>query len=153
MTRLYLKLFLLIAWGISSTALSLDTESKTAIIHALQKWSEDFNAKNIEATCGLFAPDLIVSYPGTADRNYAEMCRHLTAILTDIDKRFHYEAPRIEQILIEGDLAVVRLTWILTISSHNPPKKIETLKEKGLDIFKRQRDGHWKISISYAYPE
>ena len=100
---------------------------------------------------GYLLPILVASYPGTKDRNYREMCRSLDASLTGADKIFRYETPEIEQILIDGDLAVVRLVWTLKISFKNRTDT-ETIKEKGLDIFKRQPDGSWKIAISYAYP-
>lgn len=144
--------FMLCFRGIFS--LENDGESKTRleINHLLQRWPLDFNAKNIQGVCGLFAHDLIASYPGTLDKNYTEMCRQLTASLTDLERIFHYEAPQIEQILIQGNLAVVRLVWILRISYKNR-SDVDLIKEKGLDVFKRQADGSWKIAISYAYPE
>lgn len=131
---------------------TVDAKSRQEILNLLQKWPQDFNAKNIEATCGLFAPDLIASYPETADKNYQEMCRFLKAALTDSNKIFTYEAPNIEQIIIRGDIAVVRLIWQLKISYKNQ-LNTELIKEKGLDVFKRQKDGSWKIAISYAFPE
>lgn len=116
--------------------------SEQEINHLLQKWPQDFNAKNLEATCNLFSPDLIASYPGTPDRNYEAMCQTLK---NAFEKTLTYEAPIIEQIIIEGDLAVVRLIWTLKANE-------ESVQEKGLDVFKRQKDGSWKIIISYAYP-
>lgn len=127
------------------------SKARKEIVDRLQKWPEDFNAKNIKEVCGLFASDLIASYPGTADRNYEEMCRNLTATLTNSDKIFRYEAPKIEQIIIEGNMAVVRLIWTLRTATKNG-SETELIKEKGLDVFKRQADGTWKIAISYAYP-
>lgn len=126
--------------------------SQKEIVDLLQKWSNDFNAKNIQGVCGLFAPDLIASYPGGKDRNYEEMCLYLSKALADPEKTFTYEPPEIEQIIIEGDLAVVRLVWLLQIS-YKHRSDIEVIKEKGIDVFKRQKDGSWKIAISYAYPE
>lgn len=128
-----------------------ELNAQTAIVERLNKWPQDFNSKNLRGVCDLFAPDLVASYPGTKDRNYEEMCRQLTSALTDPEKILHYDAPNIEQIIIEGDLAVVRLIWTLKSSSKNKPE-VETIKEKGLDLFKRQKDGSWKIVISYAYP-
>ncbi len=129
-----------------------ESKSRSEIVNRLQKWPQDFNAKNIQEVCGLFASDLIASYPGTKDRNYEDMCRHLTGVLTDANKTFRYEAPKIEQILINDDLAVVRLVWTLKVSDKNRADT-ELIQEHGLDVFKRQKDGSWKIAISYAYPE
>ena len=130
---------------------AVDAKSRQEILHLLQKWPQDFNAKNIEAVCGLFAPDLIASYPGTSDKNYQEMCRFLKAALTDQTKEFSYEVPKIEQMIIQGDIGIIRLVWTLKVSSKNQ-ENTELTREKGLDVFKRQEDGSWKILISYAYP-
>lgn len=116
--------------------------SEQEITRLLEKWPQDFNAKNLEAACNLFAPDLIASYPGTPDRNYEGMCHTLKNAFY---KNLTYEAPNIEQIIIQGDIAVVRLIWTLKTNEGSE-------QEKGLDVFKRQKDGTWKIAISYAYP-
>ncbi len=117
-------------------------DSRQEIVRLLQKWSHDFNEKNIEAACALFAPELIASYPGSPDRNHDEMCETLKkASISNMS----YDVPTIEQILIQEDLAVVRLVWTLKTPT-------ETIREKGIDVFKRQKDGSWKIIISYAYP-
>jgi len=54
-------------------------------------------------------------------------------------------------MLVSGDLAVVRLVWTLSITDRNVPAGL-TIKEKGIDVFTRQKDGAWKLSISHAYP-
>lgn len=134
-------------YSIENTA---DTKSRQEILNLLQKWTQDFNAKNLEATCGLFAPDLVASYPGSADKKYVEMCSSLKTALSDPDKTYSYEAPKIEQILIQGDIAIVRLIWKLKIA-YSDKLEAEVIQEKGLDVFKRQKDGSWKIAISFAY--
>jgi ketosteroid isomerase-like protein len=146
----FLIIFIFSCSNAYSSESAIDAKSRQEIVRLLQKWPQDYNAKNIEATCGLFAPDLIASYPGTSDRNYQEMCSSLKAVLTDSNKTSSYEAPHIEQIIIQGDISVVRLIWNLKISYKNQ-MNTELIKEKGLDVFKRQKDGSWKIAISYAY--
>lgn len=117
----------------------------------LEKWSLDFNAKNIEAVCGLFATDVVATYPGTKDKNFAEMCLHLTQVMKNPDITYKYAAPKVEQVIVEGDLAIVRLIWTLNTTNKNNPKN-EIVHEKGLDVFRRQSNGSWKIVISYAFP-
>lgn len=129
-----------------------ESNAPSEILSLLKKWPQDFNSKNIQGVCDLFAPDLVATYPGTKDRNFSEMCHHLTNALTSSQKRYHYDEPEIEQILVSQELAVVRLIWTLNV--YDLAKRENTLiKERGLDVFKRQNDGKWKISISYAYPE
>lgn len=121
------------------------------IIQALEQWPKDFNSKNIRGACGLFAPDLIASYPGTSDRNYSQMCEKLTQSMADSNTSFQYDAPEIEQIIIKDNIAVVRLIWTSRITDKNQAAPL-VIREKGLDIFQKQSDGAWKIRISYAYP-
>lgn len=122
--------------------------SETEIVQKLEKWPEYFNSKNLEKTCDLFAYDLIATYPGAPDRNYTEMCSHFRYIFGRIGIEYSYDKPKIEQVIVQDDLAIVRLTWTLTtISNH----QVEQLQEKGIDVFKKQADGSWRIIISYAY--
>jgi ketosteroid isomerase-like protein len=152
----FFKLFisielLLFPWDVSALENNVELNTHKEIIHRLQKWPQDFDAKNIQEVCGLFAPDLIATYPGSFDKNYEEMCTHFTKIFTNSDQTLHYEPPEIEQVIIEGNLAVVRLIWTLKVSQKNQ-SGIEMIRERGLDVFRRQPDGSWKIAISYAYP-
>lgn len=133
------------------TASASTDESRIQIIHALEQWAKDFNAQNQQAVCGLFSPDLIASYPGIKDRNYDQMCETLTQSMHHPSKIFRYEAPKIEQMIIDDDLAVVRLIWTLKVLEKNQTTPV-IIREKGLDVFKKQSNGHWKIVISYAYP-
>lgn len=116
----------------------------------LEQWPKDFNAKNVDPVCSLFAPDLIASYPGTKDVDYEQMCGRLRAAMNEKNRQFHYDLPEIEQILVMGDWAVVRLIWTLTIDVKKPIER-QVIREKGLDVFKKQSDGSWKIAISFAY--
>jgi steroid delta-isomerase len=69
--------------------------------------------------------------------------------LADEAKRFTYSVD-IRDIIVEGNLAAVRLIWTLTIA---PPIDVTSV-EHGLDIFRRQPDGTWKIVrfITYDAP-
>jgi steroid delta-isomerase len=51
-------------------------------------------------------------------------------------------------VIVAGDLAVVRLTWTLTVSVDGAT---ETTEEEGIDIFRRQPDGRWSIARYIAF--
>ncbi|HEV8714641.1 MAG TPA: DUF4440 domain-containing protein [Candidatus Binatia bacterium] len=142
----------LIACGTPAPSVSPEASAPIEIRTALEKWPRDFNAKDAPWVCGLFALDLVASYPGQPDKNYEAMCQQLTAAVENLAKTFRYDAPQIEEILVSGDLAVVRLVWTLTITDPNMPGGL-IVKERGIDVFKRQKEGTWKISISHAYPD
>ncbi len=126
-----------------------DTPAQAAIRAALTQWMADFNAGNGAKVCGLFAHDLIAQYRGQPERGYEELCDLLKRSLDDRSKTYTY-ALAVKEILVAGDLAVVRLTWTLTLRGKDGAG--ETVSEEpGIDIFRRQDDGGWKISRYLAY--
>jgi steroid delta-isomerase len=69
--------------------------------------------------------------------------------LSDPNKSYHYDL-EIKEILVSGDLAVVRLVWTLKLRSKSGGPE-QVTREPGMDIFRRQADGSWKISRYMAY--
>ncbi len=126
-----------------------DTPDQAAIRRALTQWMEDFNAGRADKVCALFAPDLIAQYRGQPERGYEQLCELLKRSLADRAKSYRY-ALAIKEILVEGDLAAVRLTWTLTVRGKDAADATAA-EEPGLDIFRRQADGSWKISRYLAY--
>jgi ketosteroid isomerase-like protein len=56
----------------------------------------------------------------------------------------------IKEILVSGDLTAVRLVRTLKITNIESGVQAVT-KETGMDIFRRQPDGNWKIFRCIAY--
>lgn len=121
-----------------------------AIRDALEQWPRDFSAKNTDAVCGLFAPNTIVIYPGTPDRTYDDMCTQFRTIFSG-EKQFTYSPPEIAEIVVDSDVAAVRLIWRLEVRDA-AGAVLERTAENGVDVFERQPDGSWKIRISHAFP-
>ena len=125
---------------------------RAAIEAALRQWPNDFNAENLPGVCGLFADDVVLVYPGSPDRNHQEFCNQMQTLFDDPAKKFSYDPPKIEEVLVDGDLATVRLMWKLTIRDTSG-KVLEIIDENGLDVFRRQPDGSWKIHVSHAFTQ
>jgi steroid delta-isomerase len=138
----------LVLAAVASPASAQPVVPETAIRETLQKWTADFNARDSSHICDLFAPDLRYDYRGFPERDYETLCSVLRRSLRDTTKTFAY-ALDIREIIVSGDLAVVRLVWTLKVSSGGAAT-IET-KEPGLDVFRRQPDGSWKIVRYVAY--
>lgn len=126
--------------------------AKEQIRRALEAWPKAVNAKDKQGTYSLFAADLVASFPGQPDRDYEAMCKHLAASLDHPTKTFRYDAPDIKEIIVSGDLAVVRLIWTLHVIDQKTKDEV-IAREIGVDVFKRQKDGSWRISISHAFPD
>ncbi len=119
---------------------------------ALTKWTQDFNAGNADAVCPLFSQELRYDFRGYPERGYADICSRLKRSLADESKRYAY-ALDIREILVEGDIAVVRLVWTLTVTL--PGGQTVTSVEPGMDVFRKEPDGSWKIIryLAYEAPE
>ena len=122
--------------------------ARNQIRAALEKWTRDFNAGNASQVCSLFAPDLISNFQGIPESNFETLCARLKRSVADPTKRYHYDLD-LKEIIVSGDLAAVRL--VSTLKVHLKDGTEETSEEPGLDIFRRQSDGSWKISRYMAY--
>ncbi|WP_428030885.1 YybH family protein [Ancylobacter sp.] len=113
----------------------------------LAAWTHAFNSGDVASACDLFSRTLVSDYRGQGEADYATRCALIEKALSDSARRFHYAAD-IKEVIVEGDLAVVRLTWTLTIS----PGDVKSV-EPGMDVFRKEGDGKWRIVRYMAYEE
>lgn len=142
---------LALAGIITSAVAQSGGSAESEIRGALDKWTRDFNAGRAREICNIFSPDLRYDYRGYPERGFNEICVLLQRSLGDRSQRYSYEL-RIKEILVSGDLAVVRLVWTLTRTSTTSGETL-TAREPGTDIFRRQPDGSWKIIRYMAYED
>jgi ketosteroid isomerase-like protein len=138
---------LLVALAAPASA-QTDAAAETAIRTALATWTRDFNARDGSRICDLFARDLRYDYRGFPERDYDTLCGLLRRSLADETKRFTY-ALNIREVIVSGEIAIVRLVWTLKVTT--PGAAAAESKEPGLDVFRRQSDGSWKIVRYIAY--
>jgi len=141
-------------WSSAAVAVALCSPAAAGpsddIRAALDSWTKAFNSRDAGHVCDLFARDLVAAYQGQPERNYDAICALLSSSLRDREKSYHYSLD-LKEILVSGDLAAVRLVWTLTVARQEGGV-IETIEEPGLDIFRRQPDGSWKIARYLAFP-
>jgi ketosteroid isomerase-like protein len=126
------------------------TEPGEAIRNAIADWTKAFNSHEAGRVCALFSRDLVADYQGQPERSYEELCRLLSDSLKDPEKSYRYAAD-VREVLVSGRLAVVRLVWTLHVSRKDG-RPVETVKEPGIDVFRLEPDGSWKIFRYLAYP-
>jgi len=139
---------LILAVATVATAHADEAADKAAIMERLHRWTADFNANDPVGVCDLFAPDLIYSIPEVARGTRETLCANLAAILAKSDIKLRYTNPDVHEIVVAGDVAVVRLTWTLTTEAAGGK---DTTTEEGMDMFRRQADGRWSIARFVAY--
>jgi ketosteroid isomerase-like protein len=125
-----------------------ETATPEAAIHArLSAWTEAFNRGDAAATCELFADDLQSDMQGAAAGDKTAVCARIARALAKSPGKLAY-AFQIKDILVSGDLAMVRLTWLLT---ERPGGRLIS-RDEGMDIFRREGDGIWRIARYMAFP-
>ena len=148
MYRGALILAFVVAGALAAPAFA-DAEADALAIRArLAAWVEAFNARDPEAACDLFAPDLRYAVPEVAEGTQATMCGNFRRVMSRTDTLLRYDPPAIHEIIVEGDLAVVRLTWTLHMTTLAGAR---TMREEGMDVFRRQPDGRWSIARFVAF--
>jgi steroid delta-isomerase len=118
---------------------------------AFAQWTEDFNAARTDKVCDLFSRELRSDYRGQKERGYDGQCAILQRSLTDPARRYAY-ALAIREIQVWGDIAMARITWTLTVRD-TATGRDTIVTEPGLDIFRREADGRWRIIRYIAYDE
>lgn len=121
---------------------------EAAIRASLAAWTQDFNRGDAAATCALFADDLKSDMQGAAAGDKAAVCGRISRALAPGGGRLAY-ALDIHEVLVSGDLAAVRLTWTLT-DARDGGRLLS--RDEGLDIFRRDPDGSWRIARYMAFP-
>jgi ketosteroid isomerase-like protein len=126
--------------------------AEEAIRSTFAQWTKDFNAGRADAVCQLFSPELRYDFRGYPERDYNDVCTLLHRSLADPSKRYVYSLD-LREIIVSGDLAVVRLAWTLNVTLPNG-QLVKTV-EPGMDILRKSPDGQWKIVryIAYEAPE
>lgn len=124
-------------------------DNAAAIEQRLRQWTEDFNAGRSQAVCDLFAPNLIANYRGQPEKNFDALCSGLRQTLTTGQRDYRY-ALELNEIIVSGDMAVVRLIWHLTVTDKKTGATT-TSSDRGIDVFRLQPDGRWRIVRYIAY--
>lgn len=131
-----------------SSGVADPASDKGAIIQRFEQWTKAFNARDATGACDLFAPDLLYSLPEVVEGTHQSLCANFSRLFANSKLRLHYDRPDIHEILLQGDMAVVRLTWTLTAEANGAK---DTTSEEGIDVFRRQADGRWSIARFMAF--
>jgi ketosteroid isomerase-like protein len=131
---------------------SAEDAAEAAIRSVLAQWTQDFNGHNTQKVCSLFAQDLRYDFRGYPERDYRDICDRLQRSLADAGRIYSYDLD-VREIIVSGDIAVVRLIWKLTVTLANGQQVVSV--EPGMDVLRKEPDGAWKIFryIAYETPE
>jgi uncharacterized protein (TIGR02246 family) len=151
MTPAAVALLLVVGGALLPATAGASPTPRAAIVATLDAWPGAWKRHDAAAICGLFARDVVFSFPGGPDRDYATACAQFQRLASDPNTRVSYRRPRIQGVAVSGRLAVVRLIWSVTIRDGGGTI-LETTREQGLDELRRGTDGRWRVTVSHAYP-
>jgi steroid delta-isomerase len=141
-----LVLALAAAWPAAATA---QTAPEAEIRAALSQWTDDFNAGRADKVCDLFSRDLLADVRGIPLRDFKGQCDILRKALADTARSLSYRHD-IRDVTVDGRMAAVRLVWTLT-ARNKKIGRVATTVDQGLDVFRREDDGRWRIVRYMSY--
>ena len=119
-------------------ALSQAQQDEAAIRQALADWLKAFNSGDYAKASQVWAPDMRGWGEGGED-SYQQEMESAKRTPSVADPKVHY-ALRIDEVMVEGDMAVVHDTW----TEIGPTGKARTFGR--FEVWRRQADRSWKIS-------
>jgi ketosteroid isomerase-like protein len=109
---------------------------EAAIRARLGLWVEQYNAGDYPAAATIWAPDLVGWMGGGPDDTYERQQEAAGRAPPADPPRFSLT---VNEVLVDGDLAVVRATW-------EEQAKGKVTVYKSFEVWRRQPDGLWKIA-------
>lgn len=107
-----------------------------------QKWAHDLQEKRLEASIALYAQDAVFIQPdGTRVKGLVAIRRLYEKVTSTFDSSLNFSSERVE---ISRDLAYDSGTYTETLVMRATHKSILN-KGSYLTIYRRSRDGNWKI--------
>jgi ketosteroid isomerase-like protein len=121
-----------------------------ALRKAILRSGEAFNAADPEAILSQYARDVILSYPGVPDMDYDTLAKGYAELRTRKPGFTEKTSPTIEEILVSGDLGVIRVMWTTVTTETDPPRE-STRQMKDLQVWRRESDGTWMFIRGMHY--
>jgi len=107
---------------------------------ALAQWVEAANRGDYKTAFSVWAPDLIGWSPDGSDDSYA---REQKFAMQPMQPPKTTYALTVNEVIVDGSLAVVRDTWTQTTRSDAGTDKRETFRS--FEVWRRQPDASWKV--------
>jgi uncharacterized protein (TIGR02246 family) len=108
-----------------------------------QEWARDLHEKRLEASTALYSPDAVFIQPdGARVKGSAAIRRLYEKVTSTFDSNLNFSSERVK---ISGDLAYDSGTYTETLVTRATHKSMLS-KGSYLTIYRRGKDGNWKIA-------
>lgn len=127
----------------------------TEIRAAIERGARGFERGDPDSILSHYARDIVLSYPGIPDMNYADLVRNYDELRRRPRHVTATTRPTFDEILVEGKLAIVRVRWTTTIRSaatDSTPARTSTRYLRDLQVWRRDPAG-WRFVRGMHYPD
>jgi uncharacterized protein (TIGR02246 family) len=126
-----------------------DTRARAEIDSLGRQWEEAANRGEVERIMEIYAPDAVILPPGGPVIEGSETIRELfRQEFERFDTKLAFTTQEIE---VEGDMAFRRGRYVWRGTPRLSGQTVETTN-KFLEVWRRQPDGSWKISVDMWNP-
>lgn len=147
----FLASILIYSPGFAATPPMLgDTASGTQVLHVFEQWTSAYEKGDLDGSMSIFAPSVVFVFQGSKDQGYEALRK---GYVQDFATRQPGTVwiPRIEEVYVEGALAIVRSVWELQVKSGSAEAQVKA-RNRSVDILSKG-SGSWHIIRSFNYPE
>jgi steroid delta-isomerase len=110
-----------------------------------------FMIGNPDTVLAHYARDIVLSYPGIPDMDYATLARSYGELRRRPAGERAETTPTFDEVLVSGDMAIVRVRWTTTITDSTG--RANTRRLRDLQVWRRERDGEWMFIRGMHYRE
>lgn len=148
--RALLAAALLLAPSVARAQRSPDADAQ-AIRAKILEGARGFMLGNPDTVLAHYARDVVLSYPGIPDMDYATLARSYGELRRRPAGERAETTPTFDEVLVSGDMAIVRLRWTTTITDSTGQAASRRLRD--LQVWRRERDGQWMFIRGMHYRE
>jgi uncharacterized protein (TIGR02246 family) len=148
---LFLASILFYSSGFAGTPpMTGDTVNGTQVLHVFEQWTSAYEKGDLDGSMSIFAPNVVFAFQGSKDQNYEALRKGYVEDFAT-RKPGTVWVPRIEEVYVEGTVAIVRSVWELKVKSGSAEPEVKA-RNRSVDILSNG-SGSWHIIRSFNYPE
>jgi steroid delta-isomerase len=128
----------------------VDDNAASSIRASIEQGARGFMSANPDTILAHYARDSVLSYPGIPDQDFAALVNAYGELRSRPADVVATTVPTFDEILVSGNLALVRLRWTTTITQAG---RTATRHLKDFQLWRREADNRWMFIRGMHYPD
>jgi uncharacterized protein (TIGR02246 family) len=140
----------LLAGALLSGRLAAAPAAEAEVRAEFARWTDAYRRHDLAGTMAIFDPGVRFAFQGSPDAGYAELQRGYEQDFRQPGAAAVWEGA-IDEVIASGDQAAEFSTWKLVQRGPAGEEKV-LAHNRGMDLFRRNARGEWRIIRSLNYP-